>query len=95
MEKINDVMSFLNQMEFFNIINGLEYKTFIVIKNILLDEFSEVDCDKLVELLGIVDNLYMAHVKNELHSDKSLITILRMKVFEMCGQKTVEESDNA
>ena len=95
METINDVMNFLNQMEFFNIINGLQYKTFIVIRKILIDEFSKVNCDKLVELLGDVDSLYIAHVKNELYSDKSLITILRLKIFEMCNQKMVDESDNA
>ena len=69
METINDVMNFLNQMEFFNITNGLENETIIVFRDILADEFSKVDCDSLVELLGNVDSLYLAHVKNELYSD--------------------------
>ena len=34
MQTINDVMNFLNQMELFNIINGLEYRNFIVIRNL-------------------------------------------------------------
>ena len=82
-------------MEFFNIINGIEYRIFIVIRKILIGEFSKVYCNKLLELLGNVDSLYMAHLKNEFYSDKSLITVFRMKVFEMFEQKMVEESDNA
>ena len=95
MEKIIDVLDFLNQIELFNVISGLEYNTFIIIRKILMDEFSNVDFNKLKEVIGILDNLYIAYIRNKLHFDKSLITILRGKIFEMYEQKMIEESDNA
>ena len=46
METINDVLSFLNQMEMLNIIAGVEYHTFNNIRKILIDEFNKIDLDK-------------------------------------------------
>ena len=48
METINDVLIFLNQMELFKILTGIEYNTFNIIGKILKDEFEDVNLDKLV-----------------------------------------------
>ena len=40
METINDVLDFLNQIEIFRIISGLDYSTFNTISKILIDEFN-------------------------------------------------------
>ena len=50
-------MNFSNQTELFNFISGVEYNTFLIIRNFLIDEFSNVDFDNIVELLGNLDNL--------------------------------------
>ena len=49
METINDVLNFLNQMEFFNILTGAQCDTFNIIRKILIEEFENGDLDKLVE----------------------------------------------
>ena len=92
MKTTNDVMKFLNQMELFNIESGLENNTFIIIRKILIDEYSDIDLNRLVELLGNLDNFYIEYIRNKLYFDKSLITTLRIKIFEMCEQKIDEEN---
>ena len=90
---MNDVMNFLQQMEIFNIISGREYNTFIIIRKTLIDEFSNVDFGKLLELLGTLDDLYIEYLRITLYFDKSLITTLRGKIFDMHDQKMVEENN--
>ena len=95
METINDVLNFLNQMEIYNIISGVELNTFIIIRKILIDEFENIDLDRLVELMKTLDNLYIECLKMKIYFDKSLITVLRNKIFEMYDLKMVEKSNNA
>ena len=93
MRTINDVMNFPNQLELFDIISGVEYNTFIVIRKILIDEFSNVDFDKLIELLRTLVDLYIEYLRKTLYFDESLITTLGGKIFDMYDQKMVEEND--
>ena len=88
------MLNFLNQMEIYNIVSGVELNTFIIIRKILIDEFENIDLDKLVEMMKTLDDLYIECVKMKVYSDKSLTTILRNKIFEMYDQKMVEKSNN-
>ena len=63
METINDVLNFLNQMEIYNIVSGVELKTFIIISKILIDEIDNIDLDKLVEMMKTLDDLYIECLK--------------------------------
>ena len=95
METIIDVLNFLNEMEMFNILSGVEYDTFKVIRKILIDEFTDVDVDNLVEMLGTVDDLYIEYLRKKVYFDKSLITALREKICDMYELKMVEKTDDA
>ena len=95
METVNDVLNFLNQMEIYNIVSGVELKTFIIIRKTLIDEFENNDLDNLVEMMKTLDDLYIEGLKMKVYFDKSLITTLRNKIFDMYDQKMVEKSDNA
>ena len=95
METINDVLSFLNQMEMFNFMAGVEYHTFNNIRQILIDEFNNIYLDKLVEMLRTLDDLYIEYLRKKVYFDKSLITTLREKICDMYEQKKVEKIDNA
>ena len=63
METINDVLNFLNQLEIYDIISGVELNTFIIIRKILLDEFENIDLDKLVEMMKSLDDLCVECLK--------------------------------
>ena len=43
METINDVLNFLNQMEIYNILTGVELRTFNLIRKFLIDEFENIN----------------------------------------------------
>ena len=62
MESISDVLNFLNHMEIFNILTGVQCDTFAVIRKILIEEFQNGDLDKLVELLRKLDDLYIDYL---------------------------------
>ena len=94
METINDVMNFLNQMEMYNILTGVELSPFNIIRKISIDEFEDIDLDKLVEMLRTLDDLYIEYLRMKVYFDKSLITTVRNKIFDMYDQKMVEKSND-
>ena len=87
-------MNFLNQTEIYNILTGVELSTFNIIRKILIDEFENINLDKLVEILRTLDDLYIEYLRMKVYFDKSLNTNLRIKIFEMYDQKMVEKSNN-
>ena len=93
METNNDVMNFLNQMELFIILSDVEMNTFNIIRKILIDEFEKRNLHKLVEILKTLDDLYIEYLRMKVYFDKSLITTLRNKIFEMYDQKMVRDED--
>ena len=95
METINDVLNFLNQMEIYNILTGVELSSFIIIRKISIDEFENINLDKLVEMLKTLDDLYIEYLRMKVYFDKSIITTLREKICDMYKQKMVEKIDNA
>ena len=92
METIDDVMNFLNQMEMFKIEYGIDYSLFKSIRKILIEEFEDVDLDKLVGVLGNLDDLYIEYLKMKDCFDMSLIITLREKIFDMWEQKRIKNS---
>ena len=95
METINDVLNFLNQMEIYNILTGVEKSTFKIIRKILTDEFEDTDLNKLVEMLRTLDDIYREYLRMKVYFDRSLITTLRSRIFDMYDQKMVEKSNKA
>ena len=71
---INVVLNFLNQMEIYKILTGVESGIYNIIRNKLITEFEDDDMDKLFELLTSFDDLYIDYLKKRAHFDKSLIT---------------------
>ena len=93
METKNDLLSFLNQTEIYNILTGIKLSTFNTIRKILTDEFDNIDLDDLVEMLKTLDDLYIEYLRMKVYFDKSLITTLRNRIFEMYDLKMVEKLD--
>ena len=87
METINDVLNFLNQIELFRIISGLDYNTFNIIRKILIDEFNNIDADKLIEIFINLDDIFINYLKMDVNFDKTLIEPLRDNIFEIYEQK--------
>ena len=95
METINDVLNFLNQIELFRIISGLDYITFNIIRKILIDEFNNINDDKLIEILKNLDDIYINYIKMDVDFDKTLIKLLRDNIFEIYEQKMSNEKNTS
>ena len=87
METINDVLNFLNQLEIFKIISGLDYNTFNIIRKILIDEFNNIDDAKLIKILRNLDDIYINYIKMNVNFDKTLVESLRDNIFEIYEMK--------
>ena len=87
MGTINDVLNFLNQLEIFKIISGLDYNTFNIIRKILIDEFCYIDDDKLIKILKNLDDIYIDYIKKNINFDETLVKPLRDNIFEIYEKK--------
>ena len=87
MGTINDVLNFLNQIELFIVISGLDYNTFNIIRKIHIDEFNNIDDDKLIGILRNLDDIYINYIKMNVNFDKTLVKLLRDNIFEIYEQK--------
>ena len=87
MDTINDVLNFLNQIELFKIISGLDYITFNIIRKILIDEFNNINDDKLIEILKNLDDIYNNYIKMNINFDKTQIKPLKDNIFEIYEMK--------
>ena len=63
METITEVLNFLNQMEIYNILTGVELNTFNIIRKVLIDEFENVNLDKLAEMFKTLNDLYIEYLR--------------------------------
>ena len=89
METVNNVLNFLNQMEMFKNEYGIEYSVFKKMRKILIDEFENVDSDKLVEVLGTLDDLKIEYLRMKVYFDRSLVNTLIENIFDMWEQKWI------
>ena len=87
METKNDVLNFPNQIELFRIISGLDYITFNIIRKILIDEFNNINDEKLIEILKNLDDIIVNYIKMDVNFDKTLIKPLRDNIFAIYEQK--------
>ena len=89
------MLIFLNQTEMFKIEYGIDYSVFNNMRKILIDEFDEVDLDKLVEILRTLHDLYIEYLRMKFYFDRSIVNTLREKLFVMYEQKMIKTANNA
>ena len=76
---IGVVLDFLNQMEMYKVLTGVEAGIYNIIRNDLITIF-ENDVDKLFEILTSFDNLYIDYLEKNSLFDKTLLITLRNKI---------------
>ena len=59
METIYDVLYYLNQLDFTDKINDDDFENLRCVKRKLVKEFEDYNISKLVDVLSIVDNLFI------------------------------------
>ena len=81
------LLDFLNQMEIYKVLTGLEADIYDIIRNTLITIFADDNVDNLFEILTSYDELYIDYLGKRAHFDKSLITTLRDKILILYKEK--------
>ena len=93
METINDVSYHLNKLDFTNKINDSDFENLRCVKRILVEEFEEYNVSKLVDVLSIVDNLFITLTVGELQDILNKTDTLRENIFFLISFKCFVESN--
>ena len=84
---ISVVLDFLNQMEIYKVLTGVESGIYNIIRKNLIVGFGDEDMDKLFEIVTSFDDLYIDYLEKRAHFDKSLITNLKDKILNLYKEK--------
>ena len=59
METINDVLYYLNKLDFTDNVDDSDYENLRCVKRTLVNEIEDYNIPKLIDVLSIVDNLFI------------------------------------
>ena len=91
METINDVLLFLNYLDFVADLRNDKYTNFNHIKKFLKKSFQDVGYEQVIHMLGDIDDLHNLFLNQSFNEVNTLTESLREKTFTLYGKKTVEE----
>ena len=91
METINDVLHFLNYLDSVPDLENHEYCNFGRVKKVLKDNFQDVDLEQLIHMLGVVDDLHILFLNQDLNEFNPLIESLHERIFTLYEKKTIDE----
>ena len=79
METINDLLHFLNYLDFVADIRNEEYNNFNHIKKFLKYSFQDVDYEQVIHMLGDIDDLHILFLNQSFNEVNTLTESLREK----------------
>ena len=91
METINNVLHFLNHLDFVAFLRNDEYNNFIHTKKVLKDILQDVDSQQLILMLGVIDDLRILFLRQSFNEVNPLTESLRERTFKLNEKKTIEE----
>ena len=89
METINDVLHFLNYLDTVADLENHEYSNFDRVKKVLKDNFQDADLGQLIHMLGVVDDLHILFLNQDINEYNPLIESLRERIFILYEKKTM------
>ena len=95
METINDVLYYLNKLDCTDNTNDTDFENLRFVKRILVKEFEDYYVSKLIDVLSIVDDLFVTLTVGETQDILSKTDTLREKIlylfsFKHFGKSNVE-----
>ena len=91
METINDVLHFLNYLDFVGDLRSDEYSNFNHTKESWKDNFQDVDSDQLIHMLGVIDDLHFLLLRQDFNEVCPITDSLRQRIFTLYEKETIEE----
>ena len=89
MKTVNDIMDFINDLFFVGFLEEDDFKKFDCVRNLLVDEFQEADSKKLVNMLGILDDLYILFRTQEIGHIADKVKLLREDIIHEIKEKMI------
>ena len=91
METINDVLHFLNYIDFVADLKSDDYSNFNHTKKVMKDNFQDVGSEQLIHMLGVIDDLRILFLNQDFNEVNPLTESLRERIFTLYGKKTIED----
>ena len=83
METVKDIMYFINDLYFVGYSEEDDYEKSDCVRNILVDEFQNLDSKKLVNMLSVLDDLYISFRTQEISHIVDKVKLLREDIFQL------------
>ena len=87
MKTVIDILYFKNDFYFVGILGDNDYEKFDCVTNILANEFKDLDSEKLTNVLGIIDDLYISFKRQEFSHIADKVDLLREDIFQLIKEK--------
>ena len=81
----------MKKLDFVGYLEINDYENFHCIKKVLSREFQDVNSNKLLNMLGVVDDLYILFLTHDFHNVQTLTDILRGDIFLLFNEKIEDE----
>ena len=88
MKTVKDIIYFIDELFFLGYFEEDDYKKFDCVRNLLVDEFQDRDSKKLVNILGILDDLYISFRAQEFRHIVGKVKLLRDDIFQRIKEKS-------
>ena len=96
METIYDILYHLNKLDFTDNINDSDFENLKCFKRVLVEEFEDYNLSKLIDVLFIIDNLFITLTIGELQEilDKTntlrenILNLISFKHFVICNKES-------
>ena len=86
-KSIGVILDFLNQMEIYKILTGVEAGIYNILRNEIISLFKDIDVDGLFEIVSSFDILYIDYLEKRSYFDKTLLITLRNKIITPYEEK--------
>ena len=84
---IDIILDFLNQMEIYKVLGGVEAGIYNGLRKKIFEEFGDGDVDKLFEILSLFDRIYIDYLEKNSYFDVRQLITLRDKIITAYKEK--------
>ena len=93
METINDVLYYLNKLDFTHNVDDSDYENLRCVKRTLVNEIEDFNKPKLIDVLSSVDNLFITLTVGKLQDISIKTNTLRENIFYLISFKQFVKSN--
>ena len=89
MKTVNGIMYFINGLCFLGYLGEVEYKKIDCVRNILVNEFANLDSKKLSNVSGVIDDLYISFRRRELGHIVDKVDLLHENILQLVSDEVM------